>query len=84
METDNRPPQGATAADGDLKDTSNITVETQSQASDHVVPTTTLQFITILIALILCIFCVALDNTIIVTAIPRITDDYKTLTDVGW
>lgn len=26
----------------------------------------------------------ALDNTIIVTAIPRITDDYKTLNDVGW
>jgi MFS family permease len=48
------------------------------------VPTTTLQFISILIALVLCIFCVALDNTIIVTAIPRITDGYKTLNDVGW
>ena len=49
-----------------------------------VVPTTKLQFLVIFVALILAIFCVALDNTIIVTAIPRITDTYKTLNDVGW
>lgn len=55
-----------------------------SPTSNDVVPTTKLQFLVIFIALILAIFCVALDNTIIVTAIPRITDDYKTLNDVGW
>lgn len=55
-----------------------------SDDSDNVVPTTKLQFLTIFVALILAIFCVALDNTIIVTAIPRITDTYKTLNDVGW
>jgi len=55
-----------------------------STSTDDVVPTTKLQFLVIFIALILAIFCVALDNTIIVTAIPRITDDYKTLNDVGW
>ena len=52
--------------------------------TDDVVPTTKPQFLIIFIALILAIFCVALDNTIIVTAIPRITDNYKTLNDVGW
>ena len=52
--------------------------------TDDIVPTTKLQFLVIFVALILAIFCVALDNTIIVTAIPRITDDYKTLNDVGW
>lgn len=52
--------------------------------TDNVVPTTKIQFLVIFIALVLAIFCVALDNTIIVTAIPRITDDYRTLNDVGW
>ncbi|KAK0649906.1 hypothetical protein B0T16DRAFT_457269 [Cercophora newfieldiana] len=43
------------------------------------------------LALSLCVFalciatlCVALDNTIIATAIPRITDDFRSLKDVGW
>ena len=30
------------------------------------------------------VFCVALDNTIIATAIPRITDQFHALDDVGW
>jgi hypothetical protein len=30
------------------------------------------------------VFCVALDNTILTTAVPRITDDFHTLQDVGW
>ncbi|KAL1964839.1 hypothetical protein VTN77DRAFT_6341 [Rasamsonia byssochlamydoides] len=38
----------------------------------------------ITIALCLSVFCVALDNTIIATAIPRITDQFKALDDVGW
>lgn len=55
-----------------------------SSDGGDVVPTTKVQFLVIFVALILAIFCVALDNTIIVTAIPRITDDYNTLNDVGW
>ena len=35
-------------------------------------------------ALYLSIFCVALDNTIISTAIPQITDRFHALDDVGW
>ncbi|RFU27366.1 hypothetical protein B7463_g8969, partial [Scytalidium lignicola] len=38
----------------------------------------------ITIALALSVFLVALDNTIIATAIPRITDHFKALDDVGW
>ncbi|KAG2417902.1 hypothetical protein HFD88_001001 [Aspergillus terreus] len=34
--------------------------------------------------LCLAVFLVALDNTIIATAIPRITDQFKALEDVGW
>src|SRR5690554_2117940 len=43
------------------------------------------------LALSLCIFalciatlCVALDNTIIATAIPPITDEFQSLSNIGW
>lgn len=32
----------------------------------------------------LCLFLVALDRTIVTTAIPRITDDFNSLGDIGW
>ncbi|KAJ7645389.1 MFS transporter [Mycena rosella] len=38
----------------------------------------------LLLALCLSVFLVALDNTIIATAIPKITDQFKSLDDVGW
>jgi len=38
----------------------------------------------ITIALCLSVFCMALDNTIIATAIPKITDQFKSINDVGW
>ena len=43
-----------------------------------------LKLTAITFALCLCVFCVALDNTIIATAIPRITDQFHALNDVGW
>ncbi|KAL7268772.1 hypothetical protein RUND412_008590 [Rhizina undulata] len=36
------------------------------------------------LALCLAVFLVALDQTIIATAIPKITDEFNALTDVGW
>lgn len=42
------------------------------------------QFAMITIALCLSVFCMALDNTIIATAIPKITDEFKAINDVGW
>jgi len=38
----------------------------------------------LILALCLAVFCQALDNTIIATAIPKITDDFNSLDDVGW
>ena len=74
-----------TSVVADRKSEKESTATTEPQAlDDSIVPTTRVQFVVILIALVLAIFCVALDNTIIVTAIPRITDDYQTLSDVGW
>ncbi|BDD55102.1 hypothetical protein MAP00_000655 [Monascus purpureus] len=33
---------------------------------------------------VLCLFLVALDRTIVTTAIPRITGDFNSLGDIGW
>ena len=38
----------------------------------------------IVVALVLSIFLVALDMTIVATAIPRITDEFHSLDQVGW
>jgi EmrB/QacA subfamily drug resistance transporter len=51
---------------------------------DEVVYPTGIKLATVSLALCLAVFLVALDNTIIATAIPRITDQFKALDDVGW
>jgi len=38
----------------------------------------------IVLALCLAVFLVALDQTIIATAIPRITDRFQSVKDIGW
>ncbi|EXK78205.1 hypothetical protein FOQG_17101 [Fusarium oxysporum f. sp. raphani 54005] len=38
----------------------------------------------VMIGLCSAVFCMALDNTIIATAIPRITDEFHALDDLGW
>ncbi|KAL5346590.1 hypothetical protein ACLOAV_008297 [Pseudogymnoascus australis] len=43
-----------------------------------------LQFFFILLALVLSIFMVALDMTIVATAIPKITDQFRSVNDIGW
>ncbi|KAF2725401.1 MFS transporter [Polychaeton citri CBS 116435] len=43
-----------------------------------------MKLVLITIALCLSVFCVALDNTIISTAIPKITDQFHAIDDVGW
>ncbi|KAF7902566.1 hypothetical protein EAF00_002469 [Botryotinia globosa] len=43
-----------------------------------------LKLVTIILALCLAIFLVALDQTIISTAIPQITDHFKSTGDIGW
>jgi hypothetical protein len=43
-----------------------------------------LKLFLILISIYCAVFLVALDRTIIATALPRITDDFKSFDDVGW
>ncbi|KAI0126665.1 MFS transporter [Xylariales sp. AK1849] len=42
------------------------------------------QLTLVMVALCLAIFCQALDTTILATAIPRITDEFNSLQDIGW
>ena len=51
---------------------------------DELVYPSGLKLAVITLALCLSVFLVALDNTIIATAIPRITDHFHSLGDVGW
>ncbi|RBR09788.1 hypothetical protein FVER53590_13319 [Fusarium verticillioides] len=43
-----------------------------------------LRLTSLIFGLCLAVLLVALDNTIIATAIPRISDDFKSLDDIGW
>ncbi|KAJ7735121.1 major facilitator superfamily domain-containing protein [Mycena maculata] len=55
-----------------------------NDAEDGVEYPAGLKLFLITLALCLSVFLVALDNTIIATAIPKITDQFDSLDDVGW
>ncbi|KAF2231042.1 MFS multidrug transporter-like protein [Viridothelium virens] len=59
-------------------------VEKNNSTPSEIVYPGTLKLVLILSVSALSIFLVALDNTIISTAIPRITDDFHSLDDVAW
>lgn len=44
----------------------------------------TLKFWLVILSTFISMFLVALDRTILATAIPRITDEFKSLGDIGW
>ncbi|MCJ1397095.1 hypothetical protein MMC11_000287 [Xylographa trunciseda] len=54
------------------------------EAGDDIVYPAGAKLAIISTALCLSVFLVALDNTIIATAIPRITDQFHALDDIGW
>jgi hypothetical protein len=54
------------------------------QTDDEVVYPTGARVVLILAALCMSVFLVALDQTIISTAIPKITDEFSSIGDIGW
>lgn len=54
------------------------------KTDDEVVYPTGAKVVLILAALCMSVFLVALDQTIISTAIPKITDEFKSISDIGW
>ena len=68
-----RPTSSSTSASNDL-----------SSPQDEIDYPPAHKVVVIMLALFISAFLVALDRTIIGTAIPKITDDFQSLGDVGW
>lgn len=75
------------------RESSELEIQNQEKHADGVVPSphddeavypSGVKLALITLALCLSVFLVALDNTIIATAIPKITDHFNSLGDVGW
>lgn len=57
---------------------------TRPQPSHEMLYPSAFRFGMTIFALLIAVLCVALDSTIVSTAIPRITDEFHNLHDVGW
>ncbi|EXJ64869.1 hypothetical protein A1O7_01208 [Cladophialophora yegresii CBS 114405] len=62
----------------------DIQVDAETETEDHTNYPHGLKLVTLIIALCLAVFLVALDQTIIATAIPKITDRFHSVNDIGW
>lgn len=60
------------------------TSETPKDGSEDMYKPKSLKFWLIILSAFVSMFLVALDRTILATAVPRITDDFNSLGDVGW
>ncbi|KAJ6008616.1 hypothetical protein N7499_001333 [Penicillium canescens] len=76
------PKENVPKEDSDQEVATEAKVETETPDEEDYPSAWKLTLITI--GLCFCVFCVALDNTIIATAIPKITDEFNSLGDVGW
>ncbi|KAI5268918.1 MFS transporter [Aureobasidium subglaciale] len=78
--------RSASIVSSDLKPVAGIESDgSQKDEEDQEVEyPTTIKLVLITIALCLTVFCIALDNTIIATAIPKITDHFKAIDDIAW
>ncbi|KAK6502401.1 hypothetical protein TWF506_002982 [Arthrobotrys conoides] len=83
-------PQASQTSNSTLMDT-NTTVnaaDEKPEAADHEANLqekhSKAKLILVFISVFLSMFLVALDRTIISTAIPKITDEFNSITDVGW
>ncbi|KAJ6024771.1 MFS general substrate transporter [Penicillium herquei] len=63
--------------DSDLEDPAHPELSTQTQVSYG-------RLVLLIIGLGLSVSCVSLDNTILSTAIPKISQQFQTIDDVGW
>ncbi|KAF7309754.1 Major facilitator superfamily transporter [Mycena indigotica] len=80
-------PVASRAASPTVRDSTSIVeeyTEKKTTAEDTITYPEGLKLALITIALCLSVFLVALDNTIIATAIPKITTQFNSLDDIGW
>jgi EmrB/QacA subfamily drug resistance transporter len=74
--------RAASVVSGDEKPVAGT--EPQNEEDPEIEYPTAIKLTLISIALCLAVFCIALDNTIIATAIPKITDHFKAIDDIAW
>ncbi|KAK3649647.1 hypothetical protein LTR56_006830 [Elasticomyces elasticus] len=74
-----------TSSDADMKSpTMPNDAAKPPEANDEPEYPPTKERIVVMIAILLAIFLIALDRTIIATAIPKMTDEFHSLDDIGW
>ncbi|KAI4763429.1 MFS transporter [Aureobasidium sp. EXF-3400] len=78
--------RAASVVSGDEKPVTGVDSEgtPQNEEDPEIEYPTAFKLTLITIALCLAVFCIALDNTIIATAIPKITDHFKAIDDIAW
>lgn len=90
--TSNSEPEGL---EGDEKNVADLATASKTDSTspglekvethpDGVVYPTGVKLYLITLALCLSVFLMAIDNSIIATAVPQITDEFNSLSDVGW
>lgn len=73
--------EGQTLSNVDSATTSIHRTETRQDGSNY---PEGLKLALIIVALCFAVFLMCLDNAIIATAIPKITDEFNSLDDIGW
>ncbi|THX77179.1 MFS transporter [Aureobasidium pullulans] len=82
--TDDAHIRTASVVSGDEKPLPDSDGSQNDEEDPEVEYPTSIKLLLITIALCLTVFCIALDNTIIATAIPKITDHFKAIDDIAW
>ena len=81
-ETSRSPtPLGSSGSDSDKV---HVVQEKAEHDEDEIEYPSGLKLAVVSASLCLAVFLMALDNTIIATAIPKITDEFQSLDDIGW
>ncbi|KAJ3536838.1 hypothetical protein NM208_g6555 [Fusarium decemcellulare] len=76
--------RATTPAPNETPSTPDTSPESKTEAEDESKYPHGLKLAAIILSNMVAMFLVALDRTIIATAIPRITDDFKSLGDISW
>lgn len=83
-ESKENPSEQASTTLGDLENADDDPKTGETEAEDESQYVTGVKLVTLVLALCMAVFLVALDQTIIATAIPKITDRFNSISDIGW
>src|SRR5690606_33976983 len=70
--------------DNDSKAQEDMIIEEKSEPSNSPPKLSPVVLIILAVSFSLSIFCIGIDNTILATATPKITDQFGSINDIGW